>query len=65
MPHDKNGTKLEVGDLVNIACRVVAIHMESDYCNLSLELCERMPAYPDQVQHYDAINARQVVKHEQ
>ncbi len=62
MPHDANGQLLEVGDLVNLPARVVAIHTDGPYCNLDIELVHPMPAYPDQKARYSALNPRQVEK---
>lgn len=59
MPHDAKGTKLVIGDLVQVPARVVAIYDKDDYCNCTLELVYRMP--PDnQVTTISAINTKQV-----
>jgi hypothetical protein len=43
MPHDKRGTELQVGDTVMVPCRVKAIHLTEDYCNVDLETKIPMP----------------------
>ena len=44
MFHDKNGRYLEVGDVVTVRCKIKAIQMTKEYCNLSLET--EAPMYP-------------------
>ncbi len=58
MPHDKDGAELRVGDTVNIPCRVKAIHVTEDYCNVDLETLLEMPP----TGHHSALtlNSRQV-----
>jgi hypothetical protein len=36
MPHDRNGTLLQVGDRVQIEATVKQITMAEDYCNLTV-----------------------------
>lgn len=36
MPHDKNGTLLNVGDRVTVEFEVKEIHMADDYCNTTV-----------------------------
>jgi hypothetical protein len=60
MPHDRDGQELKVGDLVNVPCRVKAIHLTEDYCNVDLEVRHPMP--PAQTINTLALNAKQVVK---
>ena len=43
MPHDKRGTELKVGDTVMVPCRIKAIHLTEDFCNVDLETTEGMP----------------------
>lgn len=43
MPHDKRGTELKVGDTVMAPCRIKAIHLAEDYCNVDLQTTEGMP----------------------
>lgn len=35
--HDVNGTKLKVGDIVMIPCKITALNPSDDFCNVSLE----------------------------
>lgn len=42
MPHDKNGSLIEIGDIVNIPCLVKSIQATDDYCNLTVETTEKM-----------------------
>ena len=42
MPHDFKGNELQVGDIVNIPCKVKAIHLTEEYCNVDLETCYRI-----------------------
>lgn len=43
MPHDRRGTELQVGDIVMVPCRIKAIHLTEDYCNVDLETKLAMP----------------------
>ena len=63
MPHDINGQLVNVGDIVHIPCRVKAVHMTEEYCNLDLQLIYPMPPYTDPPS-YSAINTKQVIKQE-
>lgn len=60
MPHDRDGRLLSVGDLVNVPCRVKAIHDTEQFCNVDLET--RQPMYPDTYLCMLTLNAKQVVK---
>lgn len=40
MPHDKTGSKLAVGDIVNVQFKIAAVHESEDACNLNLEFVE-------------------------
>ena len=60
MPHDKRGTELQVGDTVMVPCRVKAIHLTADYCNVDLETALSMPPL-DTVQAL-TLNSRQTIK---
>ncbi|MCU1303641.1 MAG: hypothetical protein JWQ87_3925 [Candidatus Sulfotelmatobacter sp.] len=40
MPRDKSGSKVEVGDVVNVQFRVTNIYESEDACNVSLEFVE-------------------------
>ena len=42
MPHDCDGVKLKVGDIVLVEAKIKEIHDTEDYCNLSLETSLRM-----------------------
>jgi hypothetical protein len=60
MPHDRNGNILSVGDIVMVPCRVKAIHLTADYCNVDLETTERMHPLPQPSAF--SLNSKQVVK---
>lgn len=58
MPHDVNGTKLEVGDEVIVRCKVTAISAGEEYCNVTLTTDE--PMKPSGTPYSIALNAGQV-----
>jgi hypothetical protein len=60
MPHDKRGEELKVGDTVMVPCRVKAIHLTEEYCNVDLETKLPMPPL-DSVQTF-TLNSRQTIK---
>lgn len=60
MPHDKRGTELQVGDTVMVPCRVKAIHLTEDYCNVDLETKLTMPPLEKTVAL--TLNSRQTIK---
>ncbi len=60
MPHDKNGTELKPGDLVLIACKVLTVSPEANYCNLSVETVEGRK--PDDRKEMITLNAAVVEK---
>ena len=60
MPHDFNGKLLAVGDLVTVPCRVLAIQMTADYCNVTLET--RQPMHPSSDLTTFHVNSRQVIR---
>jgi hypothetical protein len=60
MPHDKRGEELKVGDTVMVPCRVRAIHLTEDYCNVDLETKLTMPPF-DQATTL-TLNSRQTIK---
>jgi hypothetical protein len=60
MPHDKRGTELVVGDTVMVPCRVKAIHLTEDYCNVDLETKITMP--PMGKSTAITLNSRQTIK---
>lgn len=43
MPHDVNGKRLSVGDLVMLPCRVTALSEQADGCNVTLEASQAAP----------------------
>ena len=36
MPHDINGSELNVGDIVTVRCKVTAVHQQENACNVDL-----------------------------
>lgn len=58
MSHDKKGNEIKVGDLVNVPCRVTAVHAVEEDCNVSLETVE--PLYPGDNKSPLHLNAKQV-----
>lgn len=65
MPHDAKGNVLEVGDDVIIKGKVKHVGTDpanANFCNLDVELAERMPAYPDSPHVVSALNTRMVEK---
>ncbi len=60
MPHDKRGEELKVDDIVMVPCRVLAIHLTRDYCNVDLETTEGMPPTLNTVKI--TLNSRQTIK---
>lgn len=60
MPHDCDGTKLNIGDIVLIEAVVKEIHQIEDYCNLNLETSLAMP--PGNHKTPLSLNALQVHK---
>jgi hypothetical protein len=60
MPHDKRGTELQVGDIVMVPCRIKAIHLTEDYCNVDLETQLTMP--PSHAKSQLSLNSRQTIK---
>lgn len=60
MPHDANGQLLEVGDLVNVPCKVKSVQAGDEYCNVSLETVHPMPPYTEP--NTITLNTQQVVK---
>ncbi len=61
MPHDANGELVNVSDIVYIPCKVKAVHMSEEFCNLDLELMYIMPGRSSR-DSYSAINTKQVIK---
>jgi hypothetical protein len=58
--HDRNGTELKVGDVVNITCVIEELHPGDDYCNVSLEtIYGRRP--DNQPERISAINTAVLV----
>jgi hypothetical protein len=60
VPHDKNGERVRVDDLVTVRCRVTAVSLGDDFCNVSLETVE--PMHPGDHKTGISLNARQVEK---
>ena len=60
MPHDKRGEELKVGDTVMVPCRVKAIHLTEDYCNVDLET--KLPMPPTGTVQALTLNSRQTIK---
>lgn len=60
MPHDRNGKILEVGDIVNIPCKIKQIHLAEDYCNYDLEYL--YPFIDGQRQLTSFVNTKQLEK---
>lgn len=61
MPHDKRGTELQVGDTVMVPCKVKAIHLTENYCNVDLVTAISMPPDRDNYQAM-TLNSRQTIK---
>ena len=40
MPHDKNGTKIEAGDIVTLKARVKVVDNGVEFCNTTLEIID-------------------------
>lgn len=57
MPHDVNGTRIEVGDEVIVRCKVTQISPGEDYCNATLETVE--PMKPSGTPYTITLNAGQ------
>lgn len=65
MPHDVKGQILKEGDKVVLRGTVKYVGTDpanDKFCNVTVELDEPMPAYPDQKTQISSINARQVEK---
>ncbi len=60
MPHDRNDNVLQVGDVVMVPCRVKAIHLTEEFCNLDLETIEVL--FPSNNRSALTLNAKQTVK---
>jgi hypothetical protein len=60
MPHDMNGDELKVGATVFVPCKVKAIHLTEEYCNLDLET--NISMYPSNNKTSLTLNSRQVTK---
>jgi len=60
MPHDCDGTLLNVNDIVLVEAKIKEIHQTEEYCNLSLETSLGM--YPSENKTPFSLNARQVRK---
>jgi len=60
MPHDQYGQELRVGERVTVACRVTAIHLTEQYCNVDLKT-EQSMYLSDHVTTL-TLNSKQVVR---
>lgn len=60
MPHDLKGNEIKVGDIVNIPCKVNAVYITEEYCNLTLET--NISMYPSDNKTSITINSKQVIK---
>jgi len=60
MPHDKRGIELRVGDIVMVPCRIKAIHLTEEYCNVDLETT--LPMIPSKRATALTLNSRQTIK---
>jgi len=58
MPYDRNGHELRVGERVTVPCRVKAIHLNEEYCNVDLET--EHPMYPGDHVTPLILNSKQV-----
>ena len=38
MPHDKKGNELRAGDTVLVRCKVKAVHLTEEFCNVDLSV---------------------------
>lgn len=61
MPHDKNGTLLNVGDRVTMEFIVKDVFAAEEYCNINLESVDPLYPGPNKTT-LGAVNTRQVVK---
>lgn len=58
--HDRDGRPLEVGDVVNVPCKITSIVSNSEhYCNVNVETVE--PMYPGDSKTSISLNAKQTV----
>lgn len=60
MPHDKRGEVLQVGDVVMVPCRIKAIHLTEEYCNVDLET--QIAMFPTDDPTRLTLNSRQTIK---
>jgi hypothetical protein len=58
--HDKNGTAIAKGDVVNVPCRITEEHGGTDYCNVTLETVE--PMHPGTNKTTITLNSKQVIR---
>lgn len=58
--HDKNGSLLQVGDVVHIPCVITYLHGGEDACNVNLKTIHGRK--PDgQIETFASVNTAQVV----
>lgn len=58
--HDRNGTELKVGDIVNLPCRITSLAPTDAYCNV--EITTLYPSRSDGAKtSFSAMNTAQIV----
>ena len=60
VPHDVNGKLIEVGDIVNVPCKVESVQTGEEYCNVMVKTIHNMPPYQNGTSI--SLNTRQVEK---
>jgi hypothetical protein len=59
--HDRNGTPIQVGDVVLVKAKVTSVSGGVDYCNASLSVGFDKEHGADNIQTSLSVNTRQVV----
>lgn len=59
--HDRNGTPLKAGDVVQVEALIEDIYAADDYCNVKLLIGYEKEHGPDNVRSGATINSRQVL----
>lgn len=62
--HDRNGTPIQVGDVVLVKAKVTEAWGRVDYCNVQLAVGFEKEHGPDNVTSALTVNTRQVVLYE-